>query len=226
MLAPFAPCFNKTGSRNILSPVVAAWIVCLGRRTISRVWQTTGLADEYDHSSFYRFFNQAVWNWDELARIFLVELLRELVPGTKVWIVVDDTLCHKRGAKVAFGGTLFLDAVPQFPANTRSSASGLTVVGTLGPVVQLLFSPGSLLRHQPALGVCLLQRGQGVTVFTRPNLSWARDRMVDLLAIWLLRANISSRWLMRAAYKYGRQTPPRLASERPGGWPDPPQKPI
>ena len=27
-----------------------------------------------------------------------------------VWIVVDDTLCHKRGAKVAFGG-IFLDAV-------------------------------------------------------------------------------------------------------------------
>ena len=27
-----------------------------------------------------------------------------------VWVVVDDTLCHKRGAKVAFGG-IFLDAV-------------------------------------------------------------------------------------------------------------------
>jgi hypothetical protein len=33
-----------------------------------------------------------------------------LIPGGVVWIVVDDTLCHKRGAKVAFGG-IFLDAV-------------------------------------------------------------------------------------------------------------------
>src|SRR6266567_1183725 len=36
----------------------------------------------------------------------LVEAFRDGV----VWIVVDDTLCHKRGAKVAFGG-IFLDAV-------------------------------------------------------------------------------------------------------------------
>jgi len=28
----------------------------------------------------------------------------------RIWLVVDDTLCHKRGAKVAFGG-IFLDAV-------------------------------------------------------------------------------------------------------------------
>ena len=114
LLAPFAPCFNKPVHETFCL-VVAAWIVCLGRRTISRVWQTTfGLADEYGHSSFYRFFNQAVWNCGTNSRIFLVELLREFVPGTKVWIVVDDTLCHKRGAKVAFGG-IFLDAVLQFP---------------------------------------------------------------------------------------------------------------
>jgi hypothetical protein len=33
-----------------------------------------------------------------------------MVPGGVVWVAVDDTLCHKRGAKVAFGG-IFLDAV-------------------------------------------------------------------------------------------------------------------
>src|SRR5208283_5177825 len=43
-------------------------------------------------------------------RLFLIRLLATLVPGTQVWLVVDDTLCHKRGAKVAFGG-IFLDAV-------------------------------------------------------------------------------------------------------------------
>ena len=37
-------------------------------------------------------------------------ILTHLVPGGVVWVVVDDTLCHKRGAKVAFGG-IFLDAV-------------------------------------------------------------------------------------------------------------------
>ena len=37
-------------------------------------------------------------------------ILTHLIPGGVVWVVVDDTLCHKRGAKVAFGG-IFLDAV-------------------------------------------------------------------------------------------------------------------
>ena len=37
-------------------------------------------------------------------------ILTHLVPGGVVWVAVDDTLCHKRGAKVAFGG-IFLDAV-------------------------------------------------------------------------------------------------------------------
>src|SRR4051794_7410587 len=109
LLAPFVPCFNQP-VHDTFCLVVAAWIVCLGRRTISRVWQTTGMAADHDHSAFYRFFNQAVWNWDDLARIFLIDLLCEFLPGSTVWLVVDDTLCHKRGAKVAFGG-MFLDAV-------------------------------------------------------------------------------------------------------------------
>ena len=37
-------------------------------------------------------------------------ILTHLIPGGVVWVAVDDTLCHKRGAKVAFGG-IFLDAV-------------------------------------------------------------------------------------------------------------------
>ena len=78
----------------------SAWIVCLGRHTISRVWETTGHASSEDHSPAFRLFNQAVWNWDELCRILLLSLLTVLVPGTTLWLVTDDTLCHKRGAKV------------------------------------------------------------------------------------------------------------------------------
>src|SRR5438132_1099647 len=109
LLAPFAGCFNGP-VHDTFCAMVVAWIACLGRRTISRVWQTTGRADKEDHSKAYRLFNQAAWNWDELARVFLLELLCDLLPGARLWLVIDDTLCHKRGAKVAFGG-VFLDAV-------------------------------------------------------------------------------------------------------------------
>lgn len=37
-------------------------------------------------------------------------IIARLVPTGVVWLVVDDTLCHKRGANVAFGG-FYLDAV-------------------------------------------------------------------------------------------------------------------
>jgi DDE superfamily endonuclease len=109
LLEPFAVCFRPEVFATFRLMLIA-WIVCLGRRTISRVWETTGRASAEDHSSAFRLFNQAAWNWDELCRILLLHLLTALVPGTTLWLVTDDTLCHKRGAKVAFGG-IFLDAV-------------------------------------------------------------------------------------------------------------------
>jgi hypothetical protein len=177
LLAPFALCFNQP-VHDTFCLIVAAWTVCLGRRTIARVWQTTGLADDHDYSPFYRFFNQAVWNWDDIARIFLVELLREFVPGTKVWLVVDDTLCHKRGAKVAFGG-IFLDAVLSSRKH-KIFRFGVNWV-TLGLVVQLPF------RQDRCFCINLLWRVYSKEVKGLPHQTKSQlaRQMLDLLAIWL-----------------------------------------
>jgi DDE superfamily endonuclease len=109
LLTPLAPAFREEVFETFCL-MTGAWILCLGRRTISRVWETTGEAKKRNHASAFRLFSEAAWNWDEVCRLLMVEILASLVPGTKVWLVVDDTLCHKRGAKVAFGG-IFLDAV-------------------------------------------------------------------------------------------------------------------
>src|SRR5512135_209594 len=90
--------------------LVAGWIVCLGPHTISEVWQATGLAARRHHDTAYAVFHSACWEWDELGILLAALILAHLTPGGVVWVVVDDTLCHKRGAKVAFGG-IFLDAV-------------------------------------------------------------------------------------------------------------------
>jgi hypothetical protein len=55
-------------------------------------------------------FRSAAWGWDDLGIVRTTLILSHLIPGGVVWIVVDDTLCPKRGAKVAFGG-IFRDAV-------------------------------------------------------------------------------------------------------------------
>ena len=109
LLEPFRACF-RCEVYSTFSLMVVAWLVCLGRRTVSRVWETTGRSAAEDHSRAFRLFSEAAWNWDEVGRILLVKLLAAFAPGSRVWLVVDDTLCHKRGAKVAFGG-IFLDAV-------------------------------------------------------------------------------------------------------------------
>src|SRR5262249_28089989 len=158
--------------------MVAAWVVCLGRRPISRVWQTTGRAGSEDHSQAYRLFNQAVWNWDDLARVMLLELLCDLIPGSSVWLVVDDTLCHKRGAKVAFGG-IFLDAVSSSKKH-KVFRFGVNWV-TLGVVVQLPF------RKDRFFCVNLLWRVYSKKVKGLPHQTKSQlaRRMVELVATWL-----------------------------------------
>jgi hypothetical protein len=109
LLAPLADAF-RAEPFSMFCLMTGAWIVCLGRRTISRVWETTGHSETQDHSAAFRLFSAAAWNWDEVCRILILAIVAQLVPGMRIWVVVDDTLCHKRGAKVAFGG-IFLDAV-------------------------------------------------------------------------------------------------------------------
>ena len=61
--------------------LIGAWIACLGRRSISRVWETTGQAEERNHAAAFRLFSQASWNWDEVCRLLLLQILAALVRG-------------------------------------------------------------------------------------------------------------------------------------------------
>jgi hypothetical protein len=136
LLDPLAPAFRRE-VHELFCKVVAAWIVCLGHRTISRVWETTGQSEQRNHACVYRLFSEAVWNWDEVCRLLLLRVLA-LVPGVRLWVVVDDTLAHKRGAKVAFGG-IFLDAVLSTKKHKVFRYGNNWVM--LGVVVELAFRP-------------------------------------------------------------------------------------
>ena len=105
----FRDCFRAEVFQTFQT-LIAGWIVCVGPRTISEVWQATGLAAKRHHDTAYAVFRSACWEWDDLGLVLATLILTHLVPGGVVWVAVDDTLCHKRGAKVAFGG-IFLDAV-------------------------------------------------------------------------------------------------------------------
>lgn len=109
LLEAFRPCFRSEVFLTFQA-VVTAWCLCPAPHTLSHVWQATGWAARRHHDLIYSLFRSAVWDWDDLGLILATLILTHLVPGATVWLVIDDTLCHKRGAKVAFGG-IFLDPV-------------------------------------------------------------------------------------------------------------------
>lgn len=179
LLAPLVPAFRKEVFPTFRL-MFGAWVVCLGRRTISRVWETTGQSRHRHHAAAFRLFSQAVWNWDEVMRLLLVALLQTFVPGMRVWVVVDDTLCHKRGAKVAFGG-IFLDAVLSTRKHKTFRFGNNWVL--LGLVVSLPF------RHDRPFCVPLLwrvyeKRGTKTKAEHRTKVDLATD-MIRTLAGWL-----------------------------------------
>src|ERR1700719_3554958 len=179
LLAPFAPCFRPEVF-GTFSAMVAAWVVCLGRRTISRVWETTGRSADHSHLPAFRLFSSAAWNWDEVCRILLAQLLAAFVPGTRVWLVIDDTLCHKRGAKVACGG-IFLDAVLSSKRH-KVFRFGTNWV-TLGLVIQLPFRPGRFFCVN-VLWRLYAKKGTRPAAEHRTKPQLARA-MIEVVASWL-----------------------------------------
>jgi hypothetical protein len=110
LLGRFSSCFARPESFAVFEPVVMAWILCLRCRTLTEVWQLTGLGPKMHFDAIYSLFASAKWDWDEIGTLLCLLILMHLVPFGLVSIAVDDTLCHKRGKRIAFGG-VFLDPV-------------------------------------------------------------------------------------------------------------------
>lgn len=133
LLAHFRPAFRAEAFHNFAA-VVQAWLLCLGPRTLTEVWQFSLLPRVRHYSAIYHLFAYAKWDWDDLGRILMTLLLVHLVPAGRLWFAVDDTLCHKRGKRIAFGG-IFLDPVMS-SKNRKTFRFGVNYV-VLALVVQL-----------------------------------------------------------------------------------------
>jgi len=110
LLGQFRGCFARPESFAVFEPVVVGWILCLRCRTLTEVWQLTGLGPKRHFDAIYSLFASAKWDGDEIGVLLCLLLLTHLAPFGLVSLAVDDTLCHKRGQRIAFGG-IFLDPV-------------------------------------------------------------------------------------------------------------------
>ena len=111
LLVNFSPMFTDPSFKNFMA-LTCDWVLCTGRRTISRVIQVGGLGDEArrHHSIFYYYFSRARWDPEKLGAFIFQLVLKMLPKDAPIILTVDDTLCSKSGAHL-WGGGMHHDAL-------------------------------------------------------------------------------------------------------------------
>ena len=121
------PAFTQPSFQTHIE-VLLGWVMCLSKRTEYGVFQTiqadTPISRQQRHpfDRFYNFFGRSAWIVRDLARQVAVAAVVRLNPRGLLYLVVDDTLLHKRGKNV-YGLGWFRDAVAS-TAKRVATASG------------------------------------------------------------------------------------------------------
>ena len=108
--------------------IFLGWLMCLSRRTEFSVFQTiqadtpVNRKKRHPFDRHYNFFSRSSWAVADLARCVAVQIVVALNPTGLLYLVVDDTLLHKRG-KYVYGLGWFRDAVAS-TAKRVATASG------------------------------------------------------------------------------------------------------
>ena len=100
LLGAFEPCFSAPTYRNF-GLLVAGWVHCLGRRTITAVALAAGAVGRRHISTFHRFFGRAQWSLDAVGRVVFTLALAWLPAEAPLVVLVDDTLARKGGKAIA-----------------------------------------------------------------------------------------------------------------------------
>jgi hypothetical protein len=139
LVQALAPAFTQPSFATHCQ-LLLAWLLCPGAHTLYRVGQTLLAddpprgADRHPFDTTYNFFSRSAWTVAGLAYRVAVLLVTRLKVCGPLYLVVDDTLLHKRGQHVWALGW-FRDAV----ASTRkrvatASGNNWVVLGLAVPV--------------------------------------------------------------------------------------------
>lgn len=109
MLASFASVFTHP-SFALWQLLVGGWVLCPGRRTITRIIAVIDPCGVHAHDAYHRFLRAGVWQMQILWRMLACRLVATHCPTGTIFLDVDDTLFHKSGPKVE-GVAIFRDAV-------------------------------------------------------------------------------------------------------------------
>ena len=73
LLLAFQSCFTQPSFHSFWA-LSCAWILCSGRRSLTRIIQSAQLTEFKHYCSFHRFFSQACWDLDDLGHLSLCKL--------------------------------------------------------------------------------------------------------------------------------------------------------
>jgi hypothetical protein len=126
LLTPFASCFRAPSAANF-AVLVAGWVPCLGRRTITAVVLAAGAGETCHLSVFHRFFTRAQWSLDQLGQVLFTLAVRWVPADEPLYLLGDDTLARKGGKCIALGSMhhnpLHSTRAKPLPGPSHSSAS-------------------------------------------------------------------------------------------------------
>jgi len=125
LLAAFAAGFTKP-SFTLFRELACAWVLCSGRRTVTRMIRLIHPEGRRAHDAYHRFLRAGAWSMAALWRDLAVRLTMRFCPEGRVELDLDDTLFHKSGRKVE-GAGIFRDAVRSL-AHSVVYALGLNLV--------------------------------------------------------------------------------------------------
>jgi hypothetical protein len=102
LAAAVASCFTGPTYRTFRY-LVAGWVHCQGRHTITGVALAAGVVGWWHISVFHRFFSRARWDVDALGKVVFRLTLPWVPADQPVVVLVDDTLARKAGKAIALG---------------------------------------------------------------------------------------------------------------------------
>ena len=121
ILAVYASCFTRP-SFELFCELTSAWILCPGRRTVTRMIGLLEPRARRAHDAYHRFLRRGAWSLSDLWPILARGLAAACAPTGSIPLDLDDTLFHKTGRCIA-GAGIFRDAV---------RSTGKSVVYALG----------------------------------------------------------------------------------------------
>ena len=102
-LSAFQPCFTAPGFRRF-QVVMAGWLLCIGKHTVTGVMRAAGVVGWREHSGFHRFFSRGAWAPDRVGLVVMRLVLGLLPDDARIVMTIDDTLARHTGKKIASAG--------------------------------------------------------------------------------------------------------------------------